>query len=96
MRQKFSNFLNLILFIIKYAKVRFIGRVLQNFTFHDHFALFSYVHGLQRDVYEIMPITCPAFHVQPMSSRFTLSDSYMYQNILIVVKFENFNDGTLP
>ena len=36
MRQKFSNFSNQIFFMIKYAKVfdmRFIGRVLHNFTF---------------------------------------------------------------
>ena len=40
-------------FMIKYANVfdmRFIGRVLHNFTFHDNFGRFSYVHGLQRDV----------------------------------------------
>ena len=48
--------------------------------FHDDFACFSYVHGLPRDVEEIMQITCPAFHVHPMSSKFALTDSYMYQN----------------
>ena len=40
-------------FMINYGKavdMRFIGRVLHNFTFHDQFACFSYVHGLQRDV----------------------------------------------
>ena len=60
--------------------MRFIGSVLHNFTFHDNFARFSYDHGLSRDVEEIMQITCPAFHVHPMSSKFALTDSYMYQN----------------
>ena len=85
--------------MIKYAKVfdkRFIGRVIQNFPFHYHFARFSYVLDLQRDVKEIMPITCPAFHMQPMSSKFRLPDSYMYSNKYTGVKFENFNDGTPP
>ena len=39
--------------MIKYAHVfdmRFICRVLHNFTFRDNFACFSYVHGLPRDV----------------------------------------------
>ena len=83
----------------KYVHVfdmRFIGRVLHNFTFHDNFACFSYVHGLPRDVEEIMQITCPAFHVHPMSSKFALTDSYMYQNKYTAVKFENFHDGTPP
>ena len=86
MRQKFSNFFNPNFFMVKYAHVfdmRFIGRVLHNFTFHDNFARFSDVHGLQRDVEEIMQITCPAFHVPtppPMSSKFALIDSHMYQN----------------
>ena len=83
MRQKFSNFFNPIFFMIKYANVfdmRFIGRVLLNFTFNDNFARFSYIHGLSRDVEEIMQITCPAFHVHPMSSKFALTDLYMYQN----------------
>ena len=83
MRQKFSNFLNPIFFMIKYAHVydmSFIGRVLHNFTFHNNFARFSYVPGLPSDVEEIMQITCPAFHVHPMSSKFSLTDSYMYQN----------------
>ena len=38
--------------MIKYGNVfdmRFIGRVLHNFTFHDNFARFSYVHGLSLD-----------------------------------------------
>ena len=64
--------------MIKYAHVfdmRFIGRVLHNFIFHDTFACFSYVHGLPRDVGEIMQIACPAFHVHPMSSNFALTDS---------------------
>ena len=42
-------------FMIKYAHafdMRFIGRVLHNFTFHDNFAHFSYVHGLSRDAEE--------------------------------------------
>ena len=68
--------------MIKYANVfdmRFIGRDLHNFTFHDNFALFSYVKGLPRDVEVIMQIKCPAFHVYPMSSQFALTDSYMYQ-----------------
>ena len=76
--------------MIKYANVldmRFIGRVLHNFTFHHNFARFSYVHGLPRDVEEIMQITNPAFHVHPMSSKFALTDSYMYQNKLTGVKF---------
>ena len=83
MRQKFSNFSIQIFFMIKYANVfdmRFISRVLYNFTFHDNFARFSYVHRLPRDVEEIMQITCPAFHVHPMSSKFVLTDSFMYQN----------------
>ena len=69
--------------MIKYAHVfdmRFLDCVLQNFTLYDKFACFSYVHGLPRDVEEIMQITCPAFHVHPMSSKFALTDSYMYQN----------------
>ena len=83
MRQKFSNFSIQILFMIKYVNVydmRFSGRVLHNFTFRDNFARFSYVHGLTRDVEEIMQITCPAFQVHPMSSKLALTDSYMYQN----------------
>ena len=69
--------------MIKYANVfdmRFIGLVLRNFTFHDNFARFSYVHGLLRDVEDIMQITCPAFHVHPISLNFALTDSHMYQN----------------
>ena len=69
--------------MIKYAHVfdmRFIGLVLQNFIFHDNFACFSYVQGLPRDVEKIMQIACPEFHVHPMSSKFALTDSYMYQN----------------
>ena len=76
-RQKFSIFFNPILFMIKYTHVsdmRFIGRVLHNFSFHDNFVCFSYVHGLPRDVEEIIQITCPAFHVHPMSSKFALTD----------------------
>ena len=83
MRQKFSNFFNPFFFMIKYANVfdmRFIGRVLHNFSFHDNFACFSCVQDLQRDVEEIMQITCPASHVYPMSSKVALTDSYMYQN----------------
>ena len=83
MRQKFSNFFNPIFFMIKYAHVvdmRFVGRVLHNFTFHDNFARFSDVQGLPRAVKEIMQITCLAFHVHPMSSKFVSTDSYMYQN----------------
>ena len=67
--------------MIKYVNVfdmRFIGRALHNFTFHDNFAHFSYVNGLLCNVEEIMQITCPAFHVHPMSSKFALTDSYMY------------------
>ena len=69
--------------MIKNANVfdmRFIGRVLHNFTFHDNSERFAYVHGLPRDVEEIMQITCSAFHVHRMSSKFALTDSYMYQN----------------
>ena len=69
--------------MIKYANVfdmGFIGRVLHNFTFHDNFARFSYVHGLPRAVEEIVQITCPAFHVHPMSSKFGFADSNMYKN----------------
>ena len=72
-----------IFFMIKYANVldiRFIGGVLHKFTFYDNFARFSYVIGLPRDVAEIMQITCPVFHVHPMSSKFALTDLYMYQN----------------
>ena len=80
MRQKFSIFFQSnFFFMIKYANVfdmSFIGRVLHNFTFHVSFAR----HGLPRDVEEIIQITCPAFSVHPMSSKFTLTDSYMYQN----------------
>ena len=49
MRQKFINFFNLNVFMIKCAKVfdkRFEGRVIHKFYFHDHFARFSCVHGL--------------------------------------------------
>ena len=83
MRQKFSNFVNPNYFHDQNANVfdmRFKGHDLHNFTFHDNFARFSYVHGLQCDVEEIMQITCPAFHAQPMSSKFVSTDSYMYQN----------------
>ena len=69
--------------MIKYANVfdmSFVGRVIHNFTFHDNFARFSYVHGLPCDVEEIMQITCPAFHVHPMSSKLALTDLHMYQN----------------
>ena len=69
MRQKFSNFFNPIFFhdqICERFDMRFVGRVLHNFTFHDNFARFSKVHGFPRDVEEIMQITCPAFHVHPM------------------------------
>ena len=40
-------------FMIKYAKVSDMGcisPVLHYFTFHDHFARFSHVHGLPHDV----------------------------------------------
>ena len=66
--------------MIKYAHVfdmRFIGRVLHNVTFHDNVLRFSDVHGLPRDVEEIMQITCPAFHVLPILSKFALTNSYM-------------------
>ena len=69
--------------MIKYALVfdmRFIGRVSHNFTFHENFARFSDAHSLPRDVEGNIQITCPAFHVHPMSSEFALTDSYMYQN----------------
>ena len=69
--------------MIKYAHVfdmPFIGRVLHNFTFHDNFARFSDDNGLPRDVEEIKQITCPVLHVHPISSKFALPDSYMYQN----------------
>ena len=71
------------IFMIRYTNVFDmcnIGRGLNNFTFNANFAWFSYVHGLPRDVEEIMQITCPAFHVHPISSNFALTDSYMYQN----------------
>ena len=83
MRQKFSNFFNPIFVMFKYAHVcdmRLIDRVLHNFTFHDNFSHFSDVYGLPRDVEEIRQITCFAFHVHPMSSKFALTDSYMYLN----------------
>ena len=76
--------------MIKHANafyMRFIGRVFHNLTFHDNFANFSYVHGLLGDVEEIMQITCTAFHVHPMSSKFPLTNSYMYQNKLPGIKF---------
>ena len=57
-----------------------IGRVLHNFTFHDNIAPFYYVHGLPRDVEEIMQIMCSAFHLLPHAIKFALTDSYMYQN----------------
>ena len=82
MRQKFSNFFNPNFFhgqICERFYMRFIGCVLHIVTFHDNFARFSYVHGLPRGVEEIMQITCPTFHVQPMSSKFALTDSYMYR-----------------
>ena len=69
--------------MIEYVNIfdmRFIGRVLHNFTFHDNFARFSDVYGLPRDIEEIMQITCPAFHVHSMSSKFALTDSYMNHN----------------
>ena len=77
--------------MIRYANVfdmRLIGRVWHIFTFHDNFARFSYVHGLSRDVQEIMLITSPAFHVHPMSPKFALTDSYMYQNKETGVQFK--------
>ena len=69
--------------MIKYANVfdmRVIGRIIHNFTFHGNLAHFSYVDGLPSEVEENMQITCPAFHVHPMPSKFALNDSYMYQN----------------
>ena len=51
--------------------------VFDTLTFHVHFVRFSYVHGLARDVKEIMPITCSAFYVKPMTSKFALFDLYM-------------------
>ena len=85
--------------MIKYAHVfymRFIGRALHNFTFHDNFSRFSDVHGLPRDVQEIIQITCPTINVHPMSSKFALTDSYMYRNKKTGVTFENFHDGAPP
>ena len=67
--------------MIKYAHVfdmRFIGHVKYNFTFHDHFARFSDIHGSPRDVKEIIQIMCPAFHVHPMSSKGSRSKSYSF------------------
>ena len=85
--------------MIKYANVldmHFSGRVLHYFIFHYNFACFSYVHGLPCDVEEIKQITCPAFHVHTMSSKFALTDSYMYQNKQTGVKFEKNPDGMPP
>ena len=85
--------------MIKYVDVfdmRFIGRVQHIFTFHDTFTCFPFLCGLPRDVEEIMQITCPAFHVHPMSSKIALTDSYMYQNKYTGLKFEKFHDGTPP
>ena len=54
MRQKFSIYIfNSNFFhdqICECFDIRFIGRVLHNFTFHDNFARFSYVHDLLGDV----------------------------------------------
>ena len=75
--------------------MRFIGHGLHNFTFYENFAGFSYIHGLLRDVEEIMQITRPACHVLPMSSNFALTDSCMYQNKKNGLKFENFHNGAL-
>ena len=69
--------------MIKYANVfdiRFIGRVIHDFTFYDNLACFSYIHDLPCNVEEIMQITCPAFHVHPVSSKFASIDSYMFQH----------------
>ena len=69
--------------MIKYAHVfdmRFIGRVSYNFTFHDNFARFSDVHGLPRDVEEIMQIMCLHSTWNPCQSKFALADSNMYKN----------------
>ena len=74
--------------MIKYAHIfdmPFIGRVLHDFIFHDNFVCFSYVHGLPRDVEEIMQIACPAFHVHPMSSEFALTDSYMFFFFVLIM-----------
>ena len=94
MKQKFSNYVSIqTFFIIKCANIfdmRFIGRILHNF------ARFPYLHGLPRDVEESMQITCPAFHVHHMSSKFAFTDSYMYQNKYTGVQFEKFYDGTPP
>ena len=83
MRQKFSNFFDPNFShdqICTRFDMRFIGCVLHNFTFHGNFAHFSDVHGLPFEVEEIKQIMCPAFHVRPMSSKFALTDLYMYQN----------------
>ena len=84
MTQKFSYVFNPNCFhdqICLRFDMRFIGRVLHNFTFHDNFSRFSDVYRLPRDVEEIMQFMCPAFHVYPMSSsKFVMTDSYMYQN----------------
>ena len=80
MRQQFSHFFNPIFFHdANVFDMRFIGRVLHNFTLHDNSVRFSYLHGLPCDVEEIMQITCPAFHMHPMSSKFAFTDSYVYQ-----------------
>ena len=69
--------------MIKYAEVfdmRLIGHVLHDFTYHTHFGRFSYAYCLPCDILEIMPIMCPEFDMQAMSSKFALFDWYMYQN----------------
>ena len=83
MRQKFTNFFQSNFFMIKCSNVfdmHFIISVLHDLTFHDNFERLPYVDGLLRDVEEITQITCPATHVHTMSSKFALTDSYMYQN----------------
>ena len=52
MKENFSNIFNPIYFRDQTCEVfdmRFVGRVIHKFNFHDHFVRFSYVHGLPCD-----------------------------------------------
>ena len=83
MRLKFSNFFNPNFFhdeICESFDMPLLGGNLHKFTFHDNFARFSYVHGLQPDIRNHANHVPSIARVQSMSSKFALFDLYMYQN----------------
>ena len=81
MRLKLSNFFNPNFLHDQICESFWYAFYRSCFT-HDLFGRFSYVHGLPCEVKKLMPITCPAFHLQLMSSKITLSNLYInYDNL---------------